>query len=91
MTDAALARFNLGRLLDHWLGEVYRADVLGVGQRATAERLARDALAADQSLMAEAKTRIPVLEGVCRVRPNAYVEKKQLEYLKRLTMETADG
>jgi hypothetical protein len=82
-------KFNDWERLKKWLGEMYRADVLGVGKRADVFRRAKDTVAADPSLISAANEWIPELEQVCRSRPNAHVEKKQLEYLRELMKEPA--
>ncbi len=75
--------------LKQWLGEIYRADVLGVGKRDDVFRRAQSTVTADPALVSVANERISELEQVCRSRPNAHVEKKQLEYLREIMKEPA--
>ncbi len=90
MTTPERQKFEDGRRLDQWLGEVYRVDVLGTGgSREDVVRRARSVVLGDPALLTIAKERIPELEKVCRVRSNAHVEKKQLEYLRELVKEPA--
>lgn len=77
--------------LQHWLGEMYRADVLGSGDRATIMRLAIDTVRADPHMMALVDQRIPELTPiVARRQDRAHVEKKELEYLQQIK-EAANG
>lgn len=91
MTDdvAKRKKFEDGQRLTLWLGEMYRADQLGIGRKEDVFRRAHSTVSADPALLDIAKERIPELEKLVRVRPNSHVEKKQLEYLKHLTQEPA--
>ena len=82
-----LAQFEAGRRVDQWLGEMYRADVLGVGRSGDVTRRARDTIAADPLMLEYARSKVLTLEKTCRARPNAHVEAKQLEYLRKLLAE----
>ncbi len=89
MTTPERKKFEDGQRLNQWLGEMYRVDVLGFGGRDDTFRRAVSTVQADPALMEIVREQIPELEKVCRVRPNALVEKKQLEYLKELVKEPA--
>ncbi len=80
-------KFEDGQRLKQWLGEMYRADVLGVGNRDDVFRRAYSTVAADPDMLSNAREDIPELEKVCKARPNAHVERKKLEYLKHLITE----
>ncbi len=89
--DEKLRTYNDGRRLDSWLGEMYRSDQLGVGNKEVVFRRAHSTVSADPQLLAIARERIPILEATTRARPNAHVEQKQLEYLRHLVTEPVDG
>lgn len=78
--------------LKFWLGEMYRADVLGVGRRDEVFRLACSTVVADPALMSQVHEQVPELEKVVRTRrDNAHVEKKTLEYMKKIEEVAANG
>ncbi len=91
MVGAARKKFDDGRRLDAWLGDMYRADQLSIGKKEDVYRRAHSTVNADPALVAIAQERIPELEAATRARPNAHVEKKQLEYLNYLMKELTDG
>ena len=94
MTLDPRAQFEDDRRLTQWLAMMYRSDVLGVGSIAQTTAAAQHVMDADQRLQAAAKRRLAELEPVCagRDKQSAYVEHKQLAYLKKI-MEgvTANG
>ena len=78
--------------LDRNLSLMYQADVLKKGDYATVLRLARDQLAADQSIRQAALAKIAELEPVVRSkRDSAWVERKQLDYCRLLVAENVDA
>lgn len=91
MVTTARQKFDDGRRLDAWLGDMYRSDQLGAGNKEAVFRRAHSTVNADPALMAIVRERIPELEAATRARPNSHVEKKQLEYLKHINKELADG
>jgi hypothetical protein len=84
-----LKKFNDWERLKKLLGSMYRADVLGIGNKDDVFRRAQSTVTGDPALISAANEWIPELERVCRARPNAHVEKKQLEYLREVIKEPA--
>ncbi len=78
MAKAALAP---SRLLKMWLGAMYQAKVLKRGSYEEARKVVRERLEADQDLRKEAEDLRTALRPVVKARPNAHIEKAQLEYL----------